>query len=175
MVKSIIIQSGNQIHAQNKSSAAIAIFARQNPKDFQMPNDMFNHHALFCQLLVELFLLFGQTAALRLLKRCSGFFVQIKQALITAVRQAFNFCGQTRFAALVKRKVMSCTLGKSGVNNALCLLTGAFVAFLSCAAFSCPNNTVFVFFRTFDFRFHNIHDHDFNIGREILSASSSGG
>jgi hypothetical protein len=56
MFKSVIIQSSNQIHSQHKSSAAVAVFARHNAKDFQMSNNVFNYHARSCQLFVELFL-----------------------------------------------------------------------------------------------------------------------
>ena len=111
MIKCKVIQSGNQIDSQHKSATAIPIPLRQNPKDFQMPDDVFDYHSLFCQLLVELLLFFGQLTAFRLFYRCPRVLVPVEQALITGVRQAFNFFWQIRFAVFVERKVVSCALG----------------------------------------------------------------
>ena len=102
MINCIVIQTGNQIDAQHKSATAISIPLRQYPKDFQVPDDMFNHHALGCQLLVELFRLLGQFAALRFLERRSRLFVQLKCSLITTIGKAFHRFRQFRLAVLIE-------------------------------------------------------------------------
>ncbi len=117
MNKGIIIQSGNQIDSQHKPSAAIAVSFRQYPKDFQMPNNVFDNHALGCQLPVELFLFLAQFAAFRLFERCPRVFVQCEQALITAVAQTLDRLRQISFAVFEKRKIVSRSFGKTGVNN----------------------------------------------------------
>jgi len=65
MFNCIVIQSSNQIHAQHKPPAPILIPLGQNPKDFQMADDVFDHHALRCQGFVMGFLLISQLAAFR--------------------------------------------------------------------------------------------------------------
>lgn len=91
MVKPVIIQPGDQIHSQHKSSTAIAIALGENAKDFQMPNDMFNDDALLCQFFVQSLLRPRQRAALRTLDRSSRLLaVELSQALITTVGQTFN-------------------------------------------------------------------------------------
>ena len=117
MFECIVIQTGNQIDAQHKTTTAISIPLRQDAKDFQMPDDMFNHHALSRQSFIKLFLLIGQFAAFRFLERCSRLFMQFKQSLITAVRQTFDRFGQLRLAALVERKVVPRSLSEPSVND----------------------------------------------------------
>jgi len=94
-----------------------------------MPNNMLNHHALFCQLLVELFLFSSQFAAFRFLEWYPRVFVQIKQSLITAVRQTLDFSRQIRFAMFIKRKIVPCAFGKSRVNNPLGLFASPHLRF----------------------------------------------
>ncbi len=112
MFKCIIIQSGYQIDAQHKSSSPISIPLRQYPKDFQMPDDVFDHHPLRCQCPVKLFLLVGQLPAFRFLERRPRLRVQLKDALITAVRQTFNFFWQVGFTMFIKRKIVPRAFGK---------------------------------------------------------------
>ena len=83
-----------------------------------MSNNMFDYYSLARQPLVELFLFSSQLAAFRLLKRCPRIFVQGEQTLITAVRQTFDCFRQIRFGVFIQRKIVSCSLCKSGVNNA---------------------------------------------------------
>lgn len=45
MIQFKIIQTGNQIETQSKTTAAIPIFFRHNPKYLQMSNHVFNHDA----------------------------------------------------------------------------------------------------------------------------------
>jgi len=129
MVKCIIIQSSNQINSQYKSSSAIPIPLCQNAKDFQMPNDVFYHHPLFCQLFVELLLFFCQFAAFRFLYRYPRIFVQIKQSLITTIGKAFNLIGQCGFAVFVKRKIVSRSFGKPRVNDLFGLFASPHLCF----------------------------------------------
>lgn len=117
MFNCIIIQSSNQIDSQHKAATAISIPLAQDSEDFQMPNDVFDHDPLRCQLFVKLFLLIGQLATFRFLKRRSRVFVQRKQTLITAVCQTLDIFGQVRLAMLVKRKVVPSAFGKSRIND----------------------------------------------------------
>lgn len=113
----IIIQSGNQIDPQHKSSAAVSIASAQDAEDFQMPNDVFNNHSFLCQLTIKGFFFFTQRAAFRLFDRRAHKSVKLCQTLITTVRQAFGFFRQSRFAVLVKRKIVPCAFGKSRIND----------------------------------------------------------
>lgn len=117
MIKRIVIQTSNQIDSQHKSAAAIPIFFRQNPKDFQMSDDVFNHYSLRCQLPIIFFLGFGQLSAFWFLNRGSGVLMNSRQPLITTIRQTFNLFRQLSLAVFVKRKIVSRSLRKSRVNN----------------------------------------------------------
>lgn len=163
MSKCIIIQSGDQINSQYKPSPPIAITPTQDTKDFQMPDDMFNNNSFLRQLFVESFFRLGQHTAFRFFQRRAHLRVQPSQTLITAVRQAFRFSGQTGFAVFIKRKIVSCSFGKSGVDHSARALARLAVESLSCGVSFCPNNTAFVFFRTLDFGFRHIHHDDFHI------------
>jgi hypothetical protein len=129
MLNCIIIQTGDQIHSQHKSAAAIPVSLTQNAEDFQMPDNMFDYHTLARQSLVKFFLLSGQLAALGFLKRCPRVFVQREQTLITAVRQTFDCFRQIRFGVLIQRKIVSCAFGKSGVNNTARFLANSYLSF----------------------------------------------
>ena len=165
MIKCKVIQSGNQIDSQHKSATAIPIPLCQDPKDFQMPDDMFDHYSLRCQLLVELLLFLCQLSAFQLFERCPRVFVPIEQALITTVGKAFHFFWQVRFALLVKRAsrvALAWQIACQWFVSSLCMPA---VGFLSCAAFSCPNNIAFVFFWSFNRRLGDIHHDHFNFRR----------
>lgn len=117
MGKPVIIQSGNQIHAQHKTPAPIAITLRQNAKDFQFSNYVFNHDSLSCQCAVGSFLLFAQFRSLRLFHRRSCPLMQLKNALVARICQTFSFLQPADFTVFVQRKVMSCAFAKTSVEN----------------------------------------------------------
>ncbi len=118
MSKGIIIQSGNQINAQHQTSPLIPILPGKYPKDFQMPNHIFNQHPLPCQLLVRRLLRNGQFSAFWLFERRSTLLVQLPNTLITGIRQTFGFLRQAHFTCFIERKVVSRSFGKSRVQNA---------------------------------------------------------
>lgn len=170
MTKRVIIQSDNQIHPQHKSAAAIAVFARNNPKDFQMSNDVFNYYSFCRRFFVELFLLRGQCAAFRFFHRRSRFFVQIRQTLITAIRQTLRFIGQIDFTVLVKRKIVVRSFGETSINNPSVLLTSPNLSFYRVPFLFSRIVSLLFFFRTFDLGFGNLNHHDFDVRREIRFA-----
>lgn len=117
MFKRIIVESGNQIDAQHQASPPIPIPLGQNPKDFQMPNHVFNQYSFACQLLVRRFLPGGQVTAFRLFYRRSALFVQLLNALITGIRQTTGSLWKAHFARFIQRKIVPCPFSESGVQN----------------------------------------------------------
>lgn len=158
MVQFKIIQSGNQIESQSEAAAAIPVFFRHNPKYLQMPDHVFHHDSLSCQFAVCSLLLFAQLFAFRFLSWCLQVFMLARQTLITAVRQTFDPVVDLQFALLEQLEIVRVAFCLSGANNAPRFLVNDYLRLLRCAAFSCPNSSFFVFFRTFDHRFGCVDD-----------------
>ncbi len=129
MFKRIIVESDNQIHPQHQASPPIPIPFTQYPKDFQISNHIFNQNSLRCQLLVRRFLPGSQLTAFRLFGWRSALFVQSLNALITGIRQTDGFLSEPHFTCFVERKVVTCTFGKSRVQNPPRLFADAHLCF----------------------------------------------
>lgn len=170
MFNCIIIQTGNQIDAQHKSATAISIPLRQYPKDFQVPDDMFNHHALSSQLLVELFLLLGQLAAFRFLERRSRLFVQLKYSLITTIGKAFHCFRQCRLAMLIERKIVPRSLGKPCVNNLPRILANSQLGFYRVPLFLARIVSFLFFFGRSIGDSARVHDDHFDVWQVFLES-----
>lgn len=168
MFKRIIVESDNQIHPQHQASPPIPIPFTQYPKDFQMSNHIFNQNSLRCQLLVRRFLPGGQLTAFRLFGWRSALFVQSLNALITGIRQTDGFLSEPHFTWRSRAKSRDAHLWQKPCPKSASSVCRRAPVFLRCAAFSCPNNSDVVFFRTFNRHVHHVHHHHFNIRRQQL-------
>ena len=170
MIKRIIIQSSDQRRAQHKPASPVSIPLAQNSKDFQLADNVFNHHALTRQGAISLLLRLGQRTALRLFHRRSSLFVQLHNALITRIGQTFCVLSQPNFAAPVKRANRVWRLWQNEYPRFFSFVCKSESVFLSYAAFSFPNNIVFVFFRAFNWCFGNINHDNLNLRQQMGKA-----
>ena len=94
--KLIVVNGRNQVKAQPKPLAPVAVALRQNPKDFQAADDVFYHETLLRQLPVGLLFLVGERVQLAFLVRRLAVGMMPHQAQIAAVRQAAGPAKQSR-------------------------------------------------------------------------------
>lgn len=91
-------------------TSPIAIPFTHDLECFDPGIDVFNHNSLFRQLMIKRLLLLCQRMVFALLERNTTIFVQIQQALITAVRQQQYFQQNRENRQLEQLEVMYGTL-----------------------------------------------------------------
>ena len=105
MTKFVIVQSGDQVEPQPETATSVAIPPGNDPKDFQMPNYVFNRDPLARQLAVLSPLLRTQLFPARLLPRRLRVFVFVVQALIPRIGKYTSFFGDRKSALLEQLEI----------------------------------------------------------------------
>lgn len=117
MAQLVVVQPGYQVEPQCKTTAAIAIAFRHDPKYLQMPDDVFNHDPQPRQLPILSLLLDCQLSAFRLLRWCARILMLFVQTLIAAIAQQMNACGNLTTCLFEDRKVMRLARPVGGTND----------------------------------------------------------
>src|SRR5438067_6683320 len=93
MAQLVVVQPGYQVEAQRKTAATVAVAFRHDPKNLQMPDDVFNHDPQPRQLSIFALLQGRQLPAFRLLLRRLRVPMLLAQTLIAGVAQQTNAGG----------------------------------------------------------------------------------
>jgi hypothetical protein len=129
-----VVNCSKQVEAQSKSLSAIAVSLTQDPKDLQVPKNMFNQSSFPSQRTISLLLLFRQRMIFGFLERRLAIFVKLCQALVTRIGQDPNVFRQVEFRILEKLKVMFAARAKASGHDFSGLLVGNQLRFLGVAS-----------------------------------------
>ena len=116
-----IVDGGNQVHSQAKSSAPISVPLHQNTEDLQFADHVFAYDPAACQSAIGATVSFTQALARRLFLRRLTLGVQLLQALIAAVAQTLGRVSKAGSTALEKFEIVLSTGPVRRADNLLAL------------------------------------------------------
>ena len=110
----MVVERGDQVEAQAKTRAAVAVTLGQDAKGLQAADDVFDDEPLPRELTISRLLLLRERMMLALLLRQAAVRVAVRQTQVAAVREALRLGRKRQTAFLEQREVLLLAFAEAG-------------------------------------------------------------